>query len=140
MNSPCRHIVNSVGEIVLPCTMQIFKRVGSKTTNIDFSSTQFCISFVLVVIWLICTIDGPACHIRLELLPLPLCFLHKTTTQAFSSQHVPPYCILGGAIVINLFSHRKIFMCTLTCRWLCKSPSAFRKSYGVVKQNKPLID
>ena len=29
--------------------MQIFKRVGSKTTNMDFSSTQFCIYFVLVV-------------------------------------------------------------------------------------------
>ena len=69
---------------------------------------------------------SPACLIRLQLLPLPLCFLHKTTTQAFSMFHHTAYWV--APFVINLFSHRKIFLCTLTCRWLCKSPSAFRKS------------
>ena len=31
-----------------------------------------------------------------------------------------------------------LFFCIM--RWLCESPLVFRKSYGVVRRNKPLID
>ena len=37
-------------------TRPIFKRICSKTTHMDFSSEQFCISFIFLVMWVICAI------------------------------------------------------------------------------------
>ena len=84
---------------------------------------------------------SPACLIRLQLQPLPLHFLHTSDTS--SNQHVPQNCILGGAIVINLFSNSDIFdsyVCFLCCRWPRKRPFVFRTSLGVVRRIKHLID
>ena len=60
-----------------------------------------------------------------QLLPLQHQHQHRPTPTptAFSSQHVPPCCILGGAIVINLSSNSDLFdsyVCFPCCRWPAK--------------------